>query len=88
LPRWVECRDSPNVGPPTNLVKLSRWHWFLIISNRCGLYEAGRTIESVRKQYGLAHVAKLASNENPLGASPTAVEAIGGVLGAPRAVPQ
>src|SRR6185436_1633630 len=39
-------------------------------------YEAGRTIESVRKQYGLEHVAKLASNENPLGASPKAVEAI------------
>ena len=39
-------------------------------------YEAGRTIESVRKQYGLAHIAKLASNENPLGASPKALEAI------------
>jgi len=39
-------------------------------------YEAGRSIESVRKQYGLTHIAKLASNENPLGASPKAVEAI------------
>ena len=39
-------------------------------------YEAGRTIESVRKQYGLERVAKLASNENPLGASPKAVEAM------------
>jgi histidinol-phosphate aminotransferase len=39
-------------------------------------YEAGRTIESVRRQYGLAHIAKLASNENPLGASPKAVEAM------------
>jgi histidinol-phosphate aminotransferase len=39
-------------------------------------YEAGRTIESVRRQYGLSRVAKLASNENPLGASPQAVEAI------------
>src|ERR1700685_4408915 len=39
-------------------------------------YEAGRTIESVRKQYGLAHIAKLASNENPLGSSPRAVEAM------------
>ena len=29
-------------------------------------YEAGRTIESVRKQYGLSRVAKLGSNENPL----------------------
>jgi len=39
-------------------------------------YEAGRTIESVRKQYGLSHIAKLASNENPLGVSPKAVEAV------------
>jgi histidinol-phosphate aminotransferase len=39
-------------------------------------YEAGRTIESVRKQYGLTHIAKLASNENPLGASPKAIEAM------------
>jgi histidinol-phosphate aminotransferase len=39
-------------------------------------YEAGRTIESVQKQYGLSHVAKLASNENPLGASPKAIEAM------------
>ncbi len=39
-------------------------------------YEAGRTIESVRKQYGLRRVAKLASNENPLGASPKAIEAM------------
>jgi histidinol-phosphate aminotransferase len=39
-------------------------------------YEAGRTIESVRKQYGLTRIAKLASNENPLGASPLAIEAM------------
>jgi histidinol-phosphate aminotransferase len=39
-------------------------------------YEAGRSIESVRRQYGLERIAKLASNENPLGASPKAVEAM------------
>jgi histidinol-phosphate aminotransferase len=39
-------------------------------------YEAGRTIESVRRQYGLTRIAKLASNENPLGPSPKAVEAM------------
>jgi histidinol-phosphate aminotransferase len=44
-------------------------------------YEAGRSIESVRKEYGLAHIAKLASNENPLGASPKAIEAIESVMG-------
>src|SRR4051795_2860717 len=43
-------------------------------------YEAGRTIESVRQQYGLARIAKLASNENPLGASPKAIEALTGAL--------
>ena len=44
-------------------------------------YEAGRTIESVRRQYGLTHIAKLASNENPLGASPKALEAMTRALG-------
>jgi histidinol-phosphate aminotransferase len=39
-------------------------------------YEAGRTIESVRQQYGLTRIAKLASNENPRGTSPLALEAI------------
>jgi histidinol-phosphate aminotransferase len=39
-------------------------------------YEAGRSIESVRKQYHLERIAKLASNENPLGASPKAIEAM------------
>lgn len=45
-------------------------------------YEAGRTIESVRKQYGLSRIAKLASNENPLGASPKAIDAMTRALGA------
>src|ERR1700690_2041040 len=45
-------------------------------------YEAGRPIESVRKQYGLTRIAKLASNENPLGASPKAVEAMANTLNA------
>jgi histidinol-phosphate aminotransferase len=39
-------------------------------------YEAGRSIESVRQQYGLDRIVKLASNENPLGASPKAIEAM------------
>ena len=43
-------------------------------------YEAGRTIESVRKQFGLTHIAKLASNENPLGTSPKALEAMAHTL--------
>src|SRR5580658_9573413 len=39
-------------------------------------YEAGRGIEEVQREYGLTRVSKLASNENPLGASPTAIEAM------------
>src|SRR5271168_4664414 len=39
-------------------------------------YEAGRSIEEIQRAYGLSHVSKLASNENPLGASPLALEAM------------
>lgn len=38
-------------------------------------YEAGKTIESLRRELGLSEIIKLASNENPLGASPLAIEA-------------
>jgi histidinol-phosphate aminotransferase len=39
-------------------------------------YEAGRSAEEVQRAYGLSHVSKLASNENPLGSSPLAIEAM------------
>ncbi len=39
-------------------------------------YEPGRSIEEVKRAYGLTRVVKLASNENPLGPSPRAIEAI------------
>ena len=39
-------------------------------------YEAGRSIEDVQREYGLARISKLASNENPLGTSPAALEAM------------
>jgi histidinol-phosphate aminotransferase len=37
-------------------------------------YEPGKSAEEIGKQYRLAHVAKLASNENPVGPSPLALE--------------
>lgn len=37
-------------------------------------YEPGLSAESVQKRYGLKRVVKLASNENPLGTSPLALE--------------
>jgi histidinol-phosphate aminotransferase len=39
-------------------------------------YEPGRSIKEVEREYGLTSVAKLASNENPLGASPLALREI------------
>ena len=39
-------------------------------------YVAGRPIDEVKRELGLDHVVKLASNENPIGPSPMAVEAV------------
>ncbi|MBN4051096.1 MAG: histidinol-phosphate transaminase [Alkaliphilus sp.] len=44
-------------------------------------YKPGKPIEDVKKEYGLTEVIKLASNENPLGSSPKAQEAIRSILG-------
>src|SRR5579884_1279425 len=44
-------------------------------------YEPGRSIEDVQREFGVSNVAKLASNENPLGTSPLATQAIGACLG-------
>ncbi len=43
-------------------------------------YVPGKPIEEVQREYGLADVIKLASNENPLGPSPRALEAIQSAL--------
>lgn len=40
------------------------------------VYEPGKPIEEVKKELGLKEVTKLASNENPFGCSPKALEAI------------
>jgi len=39
-------------------------------------YTPGKPIEEVRREYGLTDIIKLASNENPLGPSPAAVQAM------------
>lgn len=44
-------------------------------------YEPGMPIEQVQRETGLASVIKLASNENPLGPSPLAIEAARAALG-------
>ncbi len=50
----------PNIEPRALLRKISP-------------YIPGKSIESVRREFGLKNVIKLASNENPLGASPRAI---------------
>lgn len=39
-------------------------------------YVPGKPIEETRREYGLTDIIKLASNENPLGASPRVIEAL------------
>jgi len=39
-------------------------------------YKPGTTVDEVRRTYGVAHPVKLSQNENPLGASPRAIEAL------------
>ena len=39
-------------------------------------YPPGKPIEELEREYGISGSIKLASNENPLGPSPRAVEAI------------
>jgi len=43
-------------------------------------YEPGKPISEVQREYGLTDVIKLASNENPLGPSPKAIEAVKNAL--------
>ena len=44
-------------------------------------YQPGKPIEEVKRELGLSNVIKMASNENPLGPSPKAIEAIKKYLG-------
>jgi histidinol-phosphate aminotransferase len=44
-------------------------------------YVPGKPIEETQREFGLQHVVKLASNENPLGPSPRALKAIEDAMG-------
>ncbi len=44
--------------------------------NGCKDYVPGKPVEEVQREYGLTDIVKLASNENPFGTSPKAVEAM------------
>jgi len=43
-------------------------------------YTPGTSIKTVREKHGISDIVKLASNENPLGASPLAVEALKNII--------
>ena len=43
---------------------------------RIGTYQPGKPLEELQREYGITEAIKLASNENPLGPSPKAVEAV------------
>ncbi|THB73580.1 MAG: aminotransferase class I/II-fold pyridoxal phosphate-dependent enzyme, partial [Desulfobacteraceae bacterium] len=44
-------------------------------------YVPGKPIEEFQREYGIDHPVKLASNENPFGCSPKAIEAVQNALG-------
>src|SRR5665213_1817422 len=50
-------------------------------------YQAGRSVEEIQRLYGLSRVIKLASNENPLGASPAAIKALAASMGSLNVYP-
>ena len=43
-------------------------------------YRPGKTIDEVKREYGIEKIVKLASNENPLGVSPLAIQAMIGSI--------
>jgi histidinol-phosphate aminotransferase len=44
-------------------------------------YEGGKPVEELAREFGITDAIKLASNENPLGPSPRAIETMRGLLG-------
>lgn len=50
-------------------------------------YQPGKSIEELARELGVADIVKLASNENPLGPSPRALEAARAALGAAHLYP-
>ena len=44
------------------------------------IYVPGKSVEAVQEEYGVSEVIKLASNENPMGPSPKAIQAVAASL--------
>lgn len=56
--------------------------------NQLSDYVPGKSMDEVRQKYGLDHVIKLASNENPLGPSPLGIAKAGTVLSSVHLYPR
>jgi histidinol-phosphate aminotransferase len=67
-PRWAKIIVQMDIPIRPNVLKMHP-------------YLPGKPIEDVQRDLGLDHVIKLASNENPLGPSPKAIEAIRAAAG-------
>ena len=78
-PRATARRASAprRARPGRTAVSATRPPWFSFPAHLEGLdrFEPGKPIGEVQRELGLTDVVKLASNENPLGPSPKAVEA-------------
>ena len=61
-----EARPAPLPAPPVVEENITRLH----------AYHPGKPIEEVERELGITGIIKLASNENPLGPAPAAVEAM------------
>jgi histidinol-phosphate aminotransferase len=58
--------------PPTTMTPLRYWPDILSVAS----YTPGKPIEELEREMGIKEAIKLASNENPLGPSPKAMEAL------------
>ncbi len=74
---------SPYCKKGTTHLFLNRIHMITVPSHIASLrpYQPGRPVEEVERELGIHNVIKLASNENPFGASPRAIDAIRRSLG-------
>ena len=67
--RVIGCRKSPQIVTIRS---------FAPASTALSPYQPGRPIDDVKREHGLEHVVKLASNEGPFGPLPAALDAMAG----------
>lgn len=66
-------------GPSSDLTNKKPLQWQPYVPEHIATlvpYKPGKPIEETKREYGITEIVKLASNENPLGPSPKALEAL------------